>query len=541
MIYFNFRARNATLETVEGGVMGNCLKVSGRTAAWNGVASAVSIKPGASVYVSGYVKTDAEGCQIKVSAQGTDTADKAVYPELFSTKLTAGGWTKIQCVKTFAKEDYKSMDCVYFEIPDNESGGYPDFYLDNVSICVVNPPADVSDLDADSTYEITGSLLESYRPFFGRVGTCINAAQLNGENTFAFVKSQYNSITPENETKPDSMLNSETMSVSEAKTNKYYYVPDSYKEATCPKINYSQVDAYMKKAAENDIGIRFHVFVWHQQTPKWFFKENYDANGAWVNAETMNARIELYIKSVIRYITLKEEELGYGDVVYCYDVVNEYFNNDNNKDAAGNFEKAYWEEVYYPDKTLNANGKYEQTTEPVYVKNAFTYAREMLDSYGKTNIPLFYNDFNTYMGDHPDKIIAMMTYINKDKTLCDGIGMQSHLDVGYPSPEGFAGALKKFLDCEYIKQVQITELDVTAYEKNNSTLEQQMEYYDKLMKSVLALQKMYPDKLTGLTFWGLYDSVSWRKDGKPLLFASTTKAKGVYFKVLQAAAEAAQG
>lgn len=536
----NFRARNATLETVEDGVMGKCLKVSGRTQAWNGVASAVSIKPGASVYVSAYVKTNAEGRRIKVSAQGKNAAGKDDYPELFSTKLTAGEWTKLQCVKTFAKEDYTSMDYVYFEIPDreNESGEYPDFYLDNVNICVVNPPADVSDLDADSTYEITGSLLESYQPFFGRVGTCINAAQLNGEDTFAFVKSQYNSITPENETKPDSMLNRGTMSVSDARNNKYYYVPENYTEDKCPNINYSQVDAYMKKAAENGIGIRFHVFVWHQQTPKWFFKENYDANGAWVDAETMNARLELYIKSVIRYITLKEEELGYGDVVYCYDVVNEYFNNDNNKDSSGNFEKASWEEVYYPEKTLNSDNKYVQTTEPVYVKNAFTYAREILDSYGKTNIPLFYNDFNTYMGDHPDNIIAMMKYINKEKTLCDGLGMQSHLDVSYPSPEGFASALKKFLDCDKINQVQITELDVTAYETKSATLEQQMEYYGKLMESVLALQKTYPDKLTGLTFWGLYDGVSWRKDGKPLLFASTTKAKGVYFKVLQAAAEA---
>lgn len=534
----NFNARSATIGIAEDGVMGKCLKVSGRTSAWNGVSSAVSIKPGSSVYVSGYVKTEAEGYTFKSSAQGKYASGEDAYPELLKMELNAGEWTKFQCVKTFTKEDFMSLDFVYFEMEDNGTGVHPDFCLDSVSICAVNPQADVSDLDAEASYDITGSLLEAYRPFFGNVGTCMNASQLNGESTFAFAKSQYNSITPENETKPDSMLNRGTMSVSEAKNNKYYYVPDNYKESTCPNINYSQLDAYMKKAAENGMRIRFHVFVWHQQTPKWFFKENYNADGDWVDAATMDARMELYIKSVIRYITLKEEELGYGDVIYCYDVVNEYFHNNNNQEN-GKYYKSYWDEIYYPDAVIDTEkGTYEQTTEPTYVKKAFTYAREILDSYSKSDITLFYNDFNTYIGDTPDKIVKMMNYINKEKTLCDGIGMQSHLDVGYPSPAGYTQAMKKFLDCSAIKEVQITELDVTAYASKNATLDTQMTYYYNLMKQVLALQKSYPDKMTGLTFWGLYDSVSWRKDGKPLLFTSTTKAKGVYFKVLQAAEEA---
>lgn len=536
----NFNGRSATIESSEGGVSGDCLKVTGRTASWNGVSSKVPIKPGASVYISGYVKTDAEGCAVKVSAQATSAEGSASYPQLLKIDLNAGEWTKFSCVKTFDKADYMSMDFVYFEMEDSKDA-YPDFYLDNVSICVVNGETDASDIQADSTYDITGSLLDSYKPFFGNVGTCMNLSQLNGSGTFDFAKSQYNSITPENETKPDSLLNNGTMSIEEARNNKYYYVPENYPESTCPNINYANIDAYMKKAAENGMRIRFHVFVWHQQTPKRFFKENYDENGDWVSAEVMNARLELYIKSVIKYISLKEEELGYGDVVYCYDVANEYFNNNNNKDSAGKYYKSYWDEIYYPDNLINEDtGAYEQTTEPVYVKNAFTYAREMLDSYGKTDVTLFYNDFNTYLGDHPDKIIAMMEYINAERTLCDGIGMQSHLDVSYPTPSGYTNTLKKFVASRYIKEVQITELDVTAYEKNGATLDTQMTYYYNLMKLILDVQKDYPDKLTGLTFWGLYDSVSWRKDGKPLLFASASKAKGVYFKVLQAAAEAAE-
>ena len=162
----------------------------------------------------------------------------------------------------------------------------------------------------------------------------------------------------------------------------------------------------------------------------------------------MNARLEFFIKSVIRYISLKEEELGIGDVVYCYDVVNEYFHNNNNPD------KAYWDEVYYPEQVFDPQnpGKYEQTTEPVYVKNAFAYARDILDSYGKQHITLFYNDFNTYL--EADKIIKMMEYINAEKTLCTGVGMQSHLDVGFPSVEFYASTMEKFLKSDDIKEVQ---------------------------------------------------------------------------------------
>lgn len=415
-----------------------------------------------------------------------------------------------------------------------------------------------TDVEANKTYDITGSLKGTFGRFFGNVGTSVNIFQIdssgsifaNAGDMFEFVKSQYNSITPENESKPSRLLNmgtefsdylstdfkAQTMPVSEARANPYYYVPDNYKESVCPKINYTQFDNFMRKAAESGIRIRFHAFVWHQQTPMWLFKENFDADGKWVSPDVMDARMEYYIKSVIRYITLREEELGCGNIVYCYDVANEYFHNNDGKDDDGNYYKSYWDEVYYPDNEISTkSGKYTQVAEPVYIKRAFTYAREILDSYGKTDVTLFYNDYNTYQV--TDSIIKMIEYINAEKVLCDGVGMQSHLDVGYPSVTFYAAALTKFLENKNIRQVQITELDVTAYGSSEKKMEQQMEYYYNLTKAILEANRTYPGKITGLTFWGLYDQFSWRRDGKPLLFASTSKAKGVYYKVLQAAAE----
>lgn len=418
----------------------------------------------------------------------------------------------------------------------------------------------LDDVDASTKYDIQGSLKGAYQRFFGNVGTSVNIFQIepsgsifeNAGDMFAFTKSQYNSITPENETKPCRLLNmgtnfedyfatdfkAQTMPVSEAKADPYYYVPENYKEEVCPKINYSQFDIFLKKAAENGMRIRFHAFVWHQQTPEWLFKENFDADADWVTPEVMDARLEYYIKSVIRYITLKEQELGYGNVVYCYDVANEYFHNNDKQDKDNSYIKSYWDEVYYPDNKFDKNtGKYDQVAEPVYIKRAFTYAREILDSYEKQDVSLFYNDYNTYMVS--DSILTLVEYINQDQMLCDGIGMQSHLDINYPTVENYAATLKKFLACEKIREVQITELDVTAG-SSDKLLERQMDYYYDLMKAILDARKDYPGKITGMTFWGLYDGFSWRREKYPLLFASTTEAKGAYYKVLQAAAEAVE-
>lgn len=50
------------------------------------------------------------------------------------------------------------------------------------------------------------TLLNTYGSLFGYSGTCINLSQLRDANTLSHVKTHYNSITLENEMKPDAML-----------------------------------------------------------------------------------------------------------------------------------------------------------------------------------------------------------------------------------------------------------------------------------------------------------------------------------------------
>ncbi|MBQ6409515.1 MAG: endo-1,4-beta-xylanase, partial [Butyrivibrio sp.] len=115
---------------------------------------------------------------------------------------------------------------------------------------------------------VEANLLNTYGAQYGYSGTCINLYQLRDSSQLNILKQHYNSITLENEMKPDALLGSSArlISVSEAKS-RGYYIPDSYKESTVPQINFSTVDEVMKICYQNNLKMRAHTLVWHSQTP----------------------------------------------------------------------------------------------------------------------------------------------------------------------------------------------------------------------------------------------------------------------------------
>lgn len=347
----------------------------------------------------------------------------------------------------------------------------------------------------------SNTLLNTYGQYFGHVGTCINSNQLKNASTLNQVKSQYNSITLENEMKPDALLgrNATLLTVAQAKALGYY-IPSGYTETTVPKINFSTVDSVLKICSDNGIKVRAHTLVWHSQTPSWFFKSGYTSNNGYVSTSVMNARMELYIKTIMNHVYSG----SYGKCVYAWDVVNEYFHATDSG----------WEAVY---------GKCGTT--PGFVKSAFQYAHDCLDYYGLTNsVSLFYNDYNTYM--EVNDVISMIKYINKDTKLCNGIGMQSHLSTTYPSVDYYTSAMQSFVNAGL--EVQVTELDV-----KNTSDSAQAAYLYNLMTNILKIKKN-GGKITGITFWGLSDDVSWISGGKALLFSNLTTPKQSYYQVLKA-------
>lgn len=347
----------------------------------------------------------------------------------------------------------------------------------------------------------SSSLLSTYGSLFGRSGNCVSLSQLQNSSTLAHIKSQYNSITLENEMKPDALLGySPSLITRDSAKNLGYYVSGSFTESYVPKINFDTVDKVLKICYENGIGVRAHTLVWHSQTPDWFFRVGYSTKYGYVSQDQMNKRMEYYIKTVMNHVYASK----YGSCVYAWDVVNEYLH----ATTSG------WEKIYGA-----------RTTRPAFVKRAFQYAYDCIKYFGLTNkVSLFYNDFNTYM--EVNDVITMINYINSDGKICNGVGMQSHLSTSYPSVAYYTQAVQSFVNAGF--EVQITELDATN--KGDQDL---ANYLYSLMKNVISIKKA-GGKITGLTIWGLADDVTWIKGQKPLLFSTIGNPKTAYWSVLQA-------
>jgi endo-1,4-beta-xylanase len=360
----------------------------------------------------------------------------------------------------------------------------------------------ISSLGVTQAATADQNLLNTYGAKYNRSGTCVNLYQLQNQSTLNTIKQRYNSITLENEMKPDAMLGGSPtlISVAEAKSLGYY-IPSNYTESTVPKINFGTMDKVLKIAYDNGLGVRGHTLVWHGQTPSWLFKTGYNGGAGFVNQSVMNARMEFYIKTVMNHVYSSQ----YGSVVYAWDVVNEYLHSPGDSG---------WIKIYG-----------NVSTSPQFVKDAFRYASETLSYYKLTDkVSLFYNDYNEYM--EADNIVKMINFINAEKKICNGVGGQAHLASTFPSASYFKQAYTKFVNAGF--EIQITEFDAGA----KSEQEQATYVYD-VMKSVNELKKA-GGKITGFTWWGLSDDVSWRRENSPLLHSNINTPKASYYRTLDA-------
>lgn len=363
-------------------------------------------------------------------------------------------------------------------------------------------------------------------------------------NNMKFLTTHHNSITMGNELKPDHLLGG---TPNLEASNPSGYVPlstfkNEYKDNKYFKIDMDSIDRYMETAYDNGVKLRYHVFVWHQQTPIWFFKKNFDSEAGWVTPEVMNGRLEYYVRNVMTHVFNYQNKDGVyigREVFDSWDMVNEYFNNGDSDN------KSYWDEVYYP-AYKHSKGRHSGITDPVYVKQAFAIGHGILEEYDLINkVSLVYNDYNTYL--NSDKIIKMINYINtKDENnpnaevICDGVGMQLHIELNniQDARKVRDNSIRKFKEAGF--EMIGTEMDVADYDKTESTEKTQICFWYNLLMSMMS-EKDSGAKITGAVLWGLEDTFSWRRDGNPLLFSSTWQAKKHYFKVMEAVDSYNQG
>lgn len=542
-------------EIADGGVDGGkCLKITDRWKFWHGMRINLEevgdiINKGGTYKFSAMVKigsTAKKGDQIVFSEEVKTTEEANESYNDMDTLTDATEWTEI--TGTFSVPDSFYHYAVYIQtdqganqipVPGDTTGKtwFPDIYVDNVKIeCLekVNPLENLT------------SLYETYKDIIPYVGTACSYSQILGQECVDFMASQYNCVTPGNEMKPDAIMGTMPtfITLEEAKADPDYFIPEGYEtdpdnmkngEVLVPKMNFDGVDQFLKAAKEAGLKVRPHTLVWHEQTPVYFFQKEYRTsknnpkNNYNVSAETMNGRLELYIRTVMNHVLGGE----YADIIYAWDVVNEYLHSHG---AAQNTKNtSYYEDIYKTykgRKGLDEDGtQSSMTTEPSYVKLAFQIARDELVKYNKVDkIKLFYNDFNTY--DVNEDICHLVNYVNSDEKLMDGVGMQTHLSMDYPGVELYKKTLEFFRVNIPDVEIQITELDVTM-DKEKYTDKQQGAFHYDLMKAILQ-EKKAGLNLTALIFWSLYDGVSWRADRTPCIFNGLNSPKSAYYAVLDA-------
>lgn len=323
-----------------------------------------------------------------------------------------------------------------------------------------------------------------------KAGTCISEYMISDPKMSEVILKNFNSVTTENAMKPENIL-SKTKSA-EAGEVVVQFPGDAL--------------AMLKWAKENNMSMRGHTLVWYSQTPAWLFHKNFDQSDELVDREELLKRMEDMIRKVFEEL----ENLGYADLFYAYDVVNEAWMED------GSMRDCEWSEIIGED----------------YLWYAFSYARK----YAPEHIDLYYNDYNEQF--KADTILKFVDTLKDEdgNSLIDGIGLQGHLYTNDDLPRYFEAVDK--LAGSGLK-LEVTELDVSlgawqnTLEATEENLLVQGKFYYDLIKGLFERVDDGRINMDALTFWGFRDDLSWRRDASPLLYDALMQPKLAYYGALQ--------
>lgn len=324
-------------------------------------------------------------------------------------------------------------------------------------------------------------LKDAYKDYF-TIGVAVNQRNVTNPDQMALIRQQFNSITAENDMKPQPTEPSEG------------------------QFNWAGADRIANFCRQNGIRLRGHCLMWHAQVGRWIYE---DADGKPLEKEEMFRRMREHIHAVVS---------RYKDIVYCWDVVNEAMTDDR-----------------------NATDPYRQS--PMYkiagdefIANAFRYARE-----ADPQALLFYNDYNETDPVKSQRIYEMVKKMKANGVPIDGIGMQGHYNIYGPQEEEIDRALTLYR--QVVKHIHVTELDVRANEEMGGQLQfsqEGMTVSDSLRQHladqyarIFRVLRKHKDVIDNVTFWNLSDRDSWLgARNYPLLFDTDYKPKKAYDYVL---------
>jgi endo-1,4-beta-xylanase len=324
------------------------------------------------------------------------------------------------------------------------------------------------------------------------IGTAVNTQIVSGEDTASavLVPLHFNAITAENVMKAE-VINPR---------------PGIY--------DFAAADAFVDYGRRHDMFVIGHTLVWHNQTPDWFF---HDKNGRPNTPAAQLERMRSYIATVAG---------RYAGRVDAWDVVNEI---------------------------IDENGAYRDTVWTRSVGDGDTVVREAFRAAQRADphAELYYNDFNTWRPEKRDGIVRMVKMLQDAGIRIDGIGMQGHWGLDYPSLHDIEAAIDAYAALGV--KVMITELDVdvlpltkegqvigTVMAHPQFQLPEFKRYLDPWPNGLpdevqqqlatryaelFALFHRKRDVISRVSVWGVHDGMSWKNDypvpgrtNYPLLF-----------------------
>ena len=284
--------------------------------------------------------------------------------------------------------------------------------------------------------------------------------------------------------------------------------------------NWEPADSFMAFCEKNQMVPMGHCLVWHSQVPRWVFR---DDSGNALTRDALLARMEDHIKTVVG---------RYRGRINGWDVVNEALNED------GTLRNSQW---------LQIIGEGSEGKQYDFIESAFRWAQE-----ADPDAELYYNDYGLETSKTKcDGAATIVKHLQSKGIRIDGVGIQLHGGLTYPSAEGLEYAITS-LAATGVKVV-ITELDIrtrrrgyrgadisrvsrqSTSDPNAAAAETQKQLTEKYAEIFSVLVKHRKD-ITRVTFWGIYDGASWI-GGSPLLFDRDYQPKEAFFAVLKTAQE----
>jgi endo-1,4-beta-xylanase len=373
-------------------------------------------------------------------------------------------------------------------------------------------------------------LKELFRKDF-LIGVAVNGWSITGD-AGKMVTENFNTLTAENEMKPQSLLYFPRRSQTGAPQPQggqqgqppqpqggqprqgmggFSQVPPKLDTINGLVFNWASADRIVAFAKANNMMMRGHTLVLHSQTPAAFFT---DDNGNQLTKDQLYARLKVYITAVMNH---------FKDVTFCWDVVNEAVSD---KEGEIYRTESPWYKICGKD----------------YIGTAFRIARSV-----NPNIKLVYNDYNLVNPAKLERACTMLKELADAGVPIDAVGLQGHW-----SNDITAEMLQTAIDriTAFGFKIQVTELDVTTYTayhgdgaknqvKETQPYTKQVEYNlaDSYKRFFEVLHKN-AGKVTSVTFWGLDDGRTWLngfpvrgRTDYPLLFDKELKPKKAYYSI----------